>query len=406
MDLYIIKESNRAAAYGIGTYISELTAALQDSEMNVCMIHLRSDKSKIEQEGSIRHIYIPSPARFDFSKSRDEQDELYYGDVVLQLQSYINNTERLVFHLNSLLNAILAKLLRKAFDCRIIVTVHTFNWGFYIFDNLPRLHHIFNEAQPDSFGERIKKSFEAEKSFFSFMDHIICLSNFMYDVLIRDYGLESSKVTFIPNGLVDNYNSTADIQQLREKWVLPTNEQIILFAGRMDVGKGLAYLLKAFRKVLSVRPQIRLVIAGEGAFNHYSKESQDICTRITYTGYLDKPQLYEWYRIADMGVVPSLFESFGYAAAEMMMHELPVVATATSGLDEVVDDSCGLKVPVSAYVGSVDINTDLLAENILYLLQHPAEAKEMGRNGRKRYLKEFTSEKFRRNMIRFYQSLQ
>lgn len=66
--------------------------------------------------------------------------------------------------------------------------------------------------------------------------------------------------------------------------------------------------------------------------------------------------------MANVGVVPSLFEPFGYVPVEMMMHGLPVVATATSGLDEVVDDSCGLKVPLAVSADQVEIDADRLAE--------------------------------------------
>jgi glycosyltransferase involved in cell wall biosynthesis len=120
---------------------------------------------------------------------------------------------------------------------------------------------------------------------------------------------------------------------------------------------------------------------------------------------LDKKALYELYQIADVGVIPSLFETFGYMAVEMMMHGLPVVATATSGLNEVVDDTCGLKIPVMEHPGRMEIDTGLLAEKIIYLLQHPVEAKKMGRNGRERYEKIYTSEIFRKNMLDFYRSL-
>jgi glycosyltransferase involved in cell wall biosynthesis len=109
--------------------------------------------------------------------------------------------------------------------------------------------------------------------------------------------------------------------------------------------------------------------------------------------------------MADAGVVPSLYEPFGLVAVEMMMHSLPLVATATSGLSEVVDDSCGLKVPLITYSDKVEIDTDLLAEKIIYLLQETSVAKEMGQNGRKRYLKEYTSEVFRENMLKLYHSL-
>ena len=105
----------------------------------------------------------------------------------------------------------------------------------------------------------------------------------------------------------------------------------------------------AFRNVLNSCPQSRLVITGNGDFSKYIKESQDIRTKIIYTGMLEKAQLYEWYCFADVGVIPSLFESFGYVAVEMMMHGLSIAATATSGLNEVVDDTCGLKVPVNEH---------------------------------------------------------
>ena len=124
-----------------------------------------------------------------------------------------------------------------------------------------------------------------------------------------------------------------------------------------------------------------------------------------FTGFLEKHELYELVQIADIGVVPSLYEPFGYVAVEMMMHGLPVVAAATSGLNEVVDDSCGLKIPIIEYPDKVEIDTDLLADKIIYLLQHPEEAKQIGLNGRKRYLKEYSSEVFRKNMLNFYNSL-
>jgi len=262
-----------------------------------------------------------------------------------------------------------------------------------------------NENNPDNYEEIIKKTVEVEKSLFAITDHVVCLSNYQHEILFRDYGLASTKITVIPNGLSNKYHLTSDSQQLREKWKISTNEKIILFAGRMDAIKGLDYLLISFRKVLSIYPESRIMIAGEGVFTHYIKESQDICTRISYTGFLDKQQLYELYRIANVGVVPSLFEPFGFVAVEMMMHELPVIVTETSGLNEVINESCGLKVPIIRYAEGVEIHTDLLAEKILYLLQHPAESKEMGQNGRKRYLKEYSSEVFRRNMMKLYESI-
>lgn len=123
------------------------------------------------------------------------------------------------------------------------------------------------------------------------------------------------------------------------------------------------------------------------------------------TGFVDQTSLFELYRLADVGVVPSLFEPFGYVPVEMMMHELPIVATATSGLNEVVDESCGLKVPLIVSPDSVEIDTSLLAQKIVYPLQNPKKRNDSGSNGRKRYLEKYSSEVFGKNMIAFYKSL-
>jgi Glycosyltransferase len=227
----------------------------------------------------------------------------------------------------------------------------------------------------------------------------------MQEILCEDYEIHPAKISIIPNGLSDAAETSTNIDLLKQKWNILSGEKIILFAGRLDEIKGLSYLIKAFKHVLSVSPQSRLVIAGAGDFSKHTKESQDICTKISYTGLLDKPQLYEWYRMADVGVVPSLFEPFGLVAVEMMMHRLPMVVTATSGMNEVVDDSSALKVPLIVCSDHVEIDTSLLTRQIVYLLQHPAEAKRLGKNARKRYLAIYTSCIFGENMTTLYKSL-
>jgi len=165
------------------------------------------------------------------------------------------------------------------------------------------------------------------------------------------------------------------------------------------------FLIRAFHKVLDRIPDCRLVIAGNGSYDEYFKEAQEICTKVTFTGLLDKDVLSELYQIADVGVIPSLYETFCLVAVEMMMHRLPLIATETSGLNEVVDDTCGLKIPVVITPERVGIDTNVLAEKIIYLLEHPQEAERLGVNARKRYLERYTSEIFQRNMLEFYQSL-
>ena len=417
MNLYIFNETRHGAVYGVGSYIRELTTTLKDSNINICVVNLISDKPQIQTEAieGIIHWYFPKVIADQRTTDDQKQWELYFRNVVYVLQLHIKDKEELIFHLNYYQSGQLAEELKNAFDCKIVSVSHFSEWGFSVYDNLPRLRQILNEEYPDSFGEQVKKSFEVEKNYYLKADRVICLSDYMQEILCRDYGLDAAKISVIPNGLTDAAKTTTKTKHLRKKWNISSGEKIILFAGRIDEVKGVSYLIKAFREILQKLPNCRLIIAGSGNFDKtfqeakyifsFFQEAKEICTKITFTGLLEKKELCEIYQIADVGVVPSLFEPFGLVALEMMMHELPIVVTATSGLNEVVDESSGLKVPITILSDSVEIDTSILAQKIVYLLQNPVEAKQFGRNGRKRYLEKYASNVFRNNMIQLYQSV-
>ncbi|MDR2919145.1 MAG: TIGR04157 family glycosyltransferase [Tannerella sp.] len=411
-NLYIFNQTRRGAVFGVGTYIRELTAALKESDINICVVNLISEKSQIQTEDidGIKHWYFPLAISDQRTTSNDKQWELYFRNIVYLLRLHIEDKKNLIFHLNFHQNISLVEELKNAFDCRIVSAVHFTDWGFTVFDNLPRLRNILNEEYPDSFDENVKKAFEEEILYYAKVDHVICLSDYMKEILCLDYGLDETKISVIPNGLEDNgelniENGESTKGALRKKWNILHWEKIILFVGRIDEVKGVIYLIRAFREIIKKNQAFRLIIAGSGDYDKCFQKAKGICSKITFTGLLAKEDLHEIYQIADVGVVPSLFEPFGYVPVEMMMHKLPIVATATSGINEVVDNTCGLKIPLIMLPDRVEIDTMLLAEKILYLLRHPIEAKQMGKNGRKRYLNNYSSKIFRRNMLQIYKSM-
>ena len=79
-------------------------------------------------------------------------------------------------------------------------------------------------------------------------------------------------------------------------------------------------------------------MAGNGDFQHCLEAVSPHWRQVTFTGFLSKEQLYEWYAISNVGVVPSLYEEFGYVVAEMLLHRLPVVAHDTTGIREITDN--------------------------------------------------------------------
>ncbi|HHE75008.1 MAG TPA: glycosyltransferase, partial [Desulfobacteraceae bacterium] len=98
-------------------------------------------------------------------------------------------------------------------------------------------------------------------------------------------------------------------------------------------------------------------------------------------------------------VVPSLYEGFGFPAAEAMACELPVVATTAGALPEVVGPSekTGCLVPPR--------NSERLAEAINNLLNDPHRCHEMGRAARQRILDVFSWDKAARQLEQIYREV-
>jgi glycosyltransferase len=404
INLYVFNETSRAAVYGIGTYINELISCLKNvKNINLNIVKLNDENKEFTIETDERITYWKIPGSRHYSNDYEKQHKLYYQSIVSLIRQYIPATENMVAHFNYLQSLPLLNNIKSTFNCRTISVVHYSIWGFALNGNINRLHSILadNSNAVDVQAKNILKSIEDEKSFFEASDHIICLASYMKDILCEEYKLTHKNISIVPNGLSDTYKPVKK-RKIKQNKYFASKEKIILFAGRLDDVKGLKHLISAFREVLKSYRSCRLMIAGNGGYDLYMKEAKDISAKITFTGLLDKPELYELYSISDIGAVPSLYEPFGYVAVEMMMHALPLIVTATSGLNEIIDDTCGFKIPVIESADKVEPDTSALADRILYLLQNPEKAKEMGHNARKRYLENYSAGVFRDNMLKIY----
>ncbi len=293
MNLYIFNQTRRGSVFGVGTYIRELTTVLKNHGINLCVVNLISEKPQIEtkQVDGIEHLFLPLAISDHRTISNKKQWELYYRNVVYILQLYIKDKKDLIFHMNFYESDKLIDELKNIFDCKIVAVSHFFSWGFTIYDNLQRLRRILQNEQPNSFEENLQKVFEEERIFYVKVDHIICLSNYMKQILCKDYGIDVTKISVIPNGLCDLVETSISIKYLRNKWNIPLDEKVIIFAGRIDEVKGITYLIKAFHVVVEKYPKARLIIAGSGDYDIYLQEAKRVCSKISFTGLLTKNDL-------------------------------------------------------------------------------------------------------------------
>ncbi len=410
MNLYIFNETDSAAIYGIGTYIRELTYALKGSEIKVNVVNLRSSQLKFEIKtiDDVDYWHIPEVKYQNRNIDSIQEMEDYYHNVIYLLKLHISDTKMLIFHLNYNQSYVLAKGLKDTFECKTLTATHYLKWEFKLFGNFARFQAIKSkpENERDPFEQMIQIIDEYESRLFNIVDRIVALSQHTSAILRDEYQLDSMKISFIPNGLKDTFSDSNKKPSIRKKWLLSEKENLILFVGRLNEIKGLNILIQAFHNVLQVMPNCRLIIAGDGEFNSYMQVSGNDCTKITFTGLIDKIRLYDLYSIADIGVMPSFHEQCSYVAIEMMMHGLPIIASTSTGLKEMVEDGItGLHIPVMEHPDKVEIDTTQLAGKMLFLLQNPEERERMGVNARKRYERLYSSEMMRKNMLGLYQSL-
>jgi glycosyltransferase involved in cell wall biosynthesis len=115
-------------------------------------------------------------------------------------------------------------------------------------------------------------------------------------------------------------------------------------------------------------------------------------------GHVPWQQLADLYRRASVFVMPSFYETFGISVIEAMAFGLPVVATRTGGLPEVVDDGVtGILVPAG--------DAEALADALIRLLRDPDLRRRMGQAGQERVRAEFTIDRVVSQTLAVYESV-
>jgi len=128
-------------------------------------------------------------------------------------------------------------------------------------------------------------------------------------------------------------------QVLRDDLGLQPGQPVILSIGRLSRHKGTVHLVRAFARVVADHPDAQLLLVGVGFRFRTLTEvvaEENLGRSVHFLGERwDAPKL---LRLADVFVLPSLYEGMSTALLEAMALSVPVVATAVSGTPEVIED--------------------------------------------------------------------
>lgn len=226
--------------------------------------------------------------------------------------------------------------LAKRFGCPLVMTVHATEHG---------RHQGWVDKHPQSYIHGV------ERWMTNRADRVITCSHYMREHVLDVYGLEEADVSVIPNGIDPrDLQPIEDLDTLRGRFAEP-HEKLVLLVGRLDYYKGFQLALDAIAGVidrLGESVSTRYLVAGSGPHEAELKRQAaelGIDDDGTFLGWIGDDVLHSLYRIADLCVVPSLYEPFGLVALEAMASGCPCIVADTGGLREVVppDERVGLR---------------------------------------------------------------
>lgn len=159
----------------------------------------------------------------------------------------------------------------------------------------------------------------------------------------------------------------------------------LVCAGQLIFRKGQDTLIKAMQIIVQTYPQTKLALLGDGPQKLALCEmigKSSLTKNISLLGIVPWIEVFQWMEKANIVIVPSRAEAFGYVVVEAFSVGTPVIASAVGGIPEIIRDGVdGFLVPPD--------DPKALAEKIMTILRNQNLQNQMGANARQRFLDKF-----------------
>lgn len=172
------------------------------------------------------------------------------------------------------------------------------------------------------------------------VDQVVSVSAVTRDRFLSWSRLDPSRVKVIPNAVPENAGPPAPgPDRLIDHYGL-RNCQVLLTVGRLDAderAKGFDETIRALATLKPVRPTLRYLIVGDGADRSRLERlasSLGVADEVIFAGQIADNDKTDHYRIADVYVMPSRLEGFGYVFLEAMACGVPVIGSTLDGSRE------------------------------------------------------------------------
>lgn len=359
--IFVFDEHLSSKFNGVGAFMNAIFSCVKKSNMQLNLISFNEEVTDFSIEKHDGHVIYKYPM---------------YGGLFVEnalpalsiLKLYVNDSHENIFLSSYCPSHILLKTIKTLFPkSKRISIIHDQGWTSPLQGNSELYKEILSHRRLKDIDYGVQKFIKAfykkELVMYRLSHHIVCLSPSTRKLLQEIYQVPTEKISMIPNGIdVKSYEAPIDNRaEIRNHFGISEDEIVLIFAGRVVKAKGIYQLLDAFEKIWHSNHKLRLVIAGiTDGIEDYTKHVHDSIFHVTFTGLISKSRLHQWYRAADIGVLPSYTEQCSYSGMEMMAEKLLVVTTDGNSLRDMFNSS-------NAYI--VKANEDTMAEELACKLQ-------------------------------------
>jgi glycosyltransferase involved in cell wall biosynthesis len=215
---------------------------------------------------------------------------------------------------------------------------------------------------------------------------VISVSKYVKERIKKDFGVDSVVIPLSVDA--QKFEPCQDKRSLKLSMGLPDGPAVCMVSSIEDRRKRADMLIKAMPLILKRVKDATLVLAGKAGPDMTSylsglAEKLDVKDRVVITGRIDDMAVKNYLALADAFVLPSKEEAGGLVVLEAMSSEAPVICSDSGGITEYIRHG---------YNGLLfDHNSvEDLADKVVSLLQDEGMAAELGRNGRRTTISQYS----------------
>jgi D-inositol-3-phosphate glycosyltransferase len=322
---------------GMNVYVRELCRGLGRLGVATDVFTRRQDPDvpnvvELGEHARVIHVDAGAPRHRDKYAVVDDLPELACN--IQRYRNFVGARYDLI-HSHYWLSGRLASLFKEHWRAPVVAMFHT-------------LGALKNRVAQDSAELEQQIRVDIERRTMATADRIVAATETDRSHMLEAYGASPRKISIVPGGVNLETFVPGSREAARQRLGLG-QEPTLLFVGRIQRLKGIDVLVRAAAALRDEIGPLRVLIVG-GTGQQSSEETRELHriqeivgqlqlgTTVQFVGAVEQTRLADFYRAADVTVMPSTYESFGLVAVESMACGTPVVASRVGGLATVVRD--------------------------------------------------------------------